>query len=95
MARTKISIAQHNALYKEMREAIADLNLARANFAKVQEFIVVDNCPVCKGIGEVEGSGDPAFSQGDPVIRDCHECNGTGYEDEKRKREKERELGIY
>ncbi len=95
MARTKISIAQYNALHKEMKEAIADLNLARANFAAVQEFIVVDNCIVCKGTGEVEGTGDPAFSQGDPVIRECPECDGEGFEDETRKREKERELGIY
>ena len=79
MARRKISTAEYNELYKEVKCAKADLAEAMANFEKAQEFEVIDNCPECKGTGEVKEAGDPAHSQGDPVTRECSDCEGKGY----------------
>lgn len=79
MLRKKISIAEYNELHKDVRDAKTELSEAMARFEEAQEFVVADNCSTCKGTGEVYEAGDPAHSQGDPVRRECSDCDGKGY----------------
>ena len=72
MARKRVSIAQHNEKYHKVKKLIAKLNLARAEFAKMDECEVLANCPLCKGEGKL---GDEKASI------DCPDCEGTGYFD--------------
>lgn len=75
----KISVAEHNRIVKEVREAHADYQEAKALASAAEDCQVMPNCPECQGEGEVEEDGDPAFTHGDPVRRQCPNCKGKGY----------------
>jgi DnaJ-class molecular chaperone len=75
----KISIAEHNRIIQEVKEAHADYQEAKALAAEAEACQVMPNCPECKGEGEVEEAGDPAFTHGDPIHRQCSNCKGKGY----------------
>lgn len=83
MARKKISITEYNELHKDVKDAKTDLIEAQARFEEAQECIVVDNCPTCKGEGIVEEAGDPAHCSDGIARRDCSDCDGKGYIDER------------
>ena len=51
MSNKKISIAQYNEKVKDVREAKTELSIAEADLAKVEEYMVMDNCSKCKGTG--------------------------------------------
>ncbi len=78
-AAKKISVKEHNDIIAEVKEAHADFQEAKALAAEVEGFEVLPNCPECKGEGEVEEEGDPAFTHGDPIHRQCLNCKGKGY----------------
>ena len=79
--RKKISIAQYNEKHKDVIDAKKELSEAEASFAVAEECLTMDNCPKCKGVGEVEaGTGDPAYNPyGYMTHRECPDCEGKGY----------------
>jgi len=80
MAKQKISVTEYNQIILDARVAHAEYKRAEARAMNLaEEYEAIPNCPACKGAGEVETTGDPAFSQGDPVIRECSKCEGKGY----------------
>lgn len=81
MAKNKISIAEHNRIIGEVREAYTDYMEAKQAAARVEECEVMPNCPECEGTGEVEiGAGDPAHNPtGAMCYGECPNCKGKGY----------------
>ena len=88
--RNKISIAQHNQRRQDivdakkwLAEAKNDLLIAEQEFNIAEESIVMDNCHECKGTGQVEFTGDPAYNPTGSILhRDCADCEGKGYVEE-------------
>ena len=77
----KISIAEHNRIIEEVKEAHADYQEAKALAAEAEACEVMPNCPDCKGEGQVEiGAGDPAFNPNQTMLHGkCPNCKGKGY----------------
>ena len=75
--RNKISIAQHNEILQDIKYAKKELKELEIRLAEAEECIVVDNCPICKGVGTTEEPCDPVL--GDSRTTTCQKCKGKGY----------------
>ena len=80
----KISIAEHNRIIEEVKEAHADYMAAKALAAEAEACQVMPNCPECQGEGEVKtGTGDPAHNPTQTMLHGkCPNCKGLGYVEE-------------
>jgi len=78
---SKISIAQYNEINKDWHDAKKELEEAEIEFHKADACQIVDNCPICKGTGEVEdGYGNLNHNPyGVLLYKECSKCNGKGY----------------
>ena len=79
----KISIAEHNRIIEEVREAHADYQEAKALAAEAERCQIMPNCPECDGVGTVECGPDATSLAHNPTQnvfnRKCVTCKGKGY----------------
>ena len=76
---SNITITEHNRIVKEVREAHADYQEAKALAAEAEACEVMPNCPECKGEVEI-GTGDPAHNPNQTMLHGkCPDCKGLGY----------------
>ena len=78
---SKISVAKFNEINQDWHYAKKEMEKAKEAFRKANECQLMDDCPICKGAGEIEdGYGNLNHNPYMHMLyKDCEQCEGRGY----------------